>query len=85
MRVSRPHYAYLVVALIFFALLAAAGLRSTPAVLLVPWANAFHWSRSVISFAAAVRHFSVTALPVLSRRRRCSVSASARRCCSRWP
>jgi predicted MFS family arabinose efflux permease len=57
MRVSRPHYAYLVVALIFFALLAAAGLRSTPAVLLVPWANAFHWSRSVISFAAAVGIF----------------------------
>ena len=57
MRASRPHYAYLVVALIFFALLAAAGLRSTPAVLLVPWANAFHWSRSVISFAAAVGIF----------------------------
>jgi predicted MFS family arabinose efflux permease len=57
MRVSRPHYAYLVVALIFFALLAAAGLRSTPAVLLVPWANEFHWSRSVISFAAAVGIF----------------------------
>jgi hypothetical protein len=36
MRAVRPHYAYLVVALIFFALLAAAGLRSTPAVLLVP-------------------------------------------------
>lgn len=46
-----------VVALIFVALLAAAGLRSTPAVLLVPWANAFHWSRSVISFAAAVGIF----------------------------
>ena len=57
MRRVRPHYAYLVVALIFVALLAAAGLRSTPAVLLVPWANAFHWSRSVISFAAAVGIF----------------------------
>src|SRR3984885_6260238 len=57
MRASRPHYAYLVVALIFFALLAASGLRSTPALLLVPWANAFHWSRSVISFAAAVGIF----------------------------
>jgi len=57
MRSIRPHYAYLVVALIFFALLAAAGLRSTPAVLLVPWSNAFHWSRGVISFAAAVGIF----------------------------
>lgn len=53
----RFNYAYVVVAVIFFALLAAAGLRSTPAVLLVPWANAFHWSRSVISFAAAVGIF----------------------------
>src|ERR1700722_18264639 len=57
MRASRPHYAYLVVTLIFFALLAAAGLRSTPAVLLVRWATAFHGSLSVISFAAAVGIF----------------------------
>ena len=56
-REFRPHYAYLVVALIFFALLAAAGLRSTPAVLMVPWGNAFDWSRSVITFAAAVGIF----------------------------
>ena len=47
------HYALAVVAIIFVALLAAAGLRSTPGVLMVPWAEAFGWSRSVISFAAA--------------------------------
>src|SRR6202000_2812007 len=57
MRKFRLHYALVVVAVVFFALLSAAGVRSTPGVLLVPWANAFHWSRSVISFAAAVGIF----------------------------
>ncbi|MES2473075.1 MAG: MFS transporter [Pseudomonadota bacterium] len=47
------HYALAVVAVIFVALLAAAGLRSTPGVLMVPWEEAFGWSRGVISFAAA--------------------------------
>src|ERR1700743_2413620 len=57
MRKFRLHYALVVVAVVFFALLSAAGVRSTPGVLLVPWADAFHWSRSVISFAAAVGIF----------------------------
>ena len=47
------HYALAVVAIIFVALLAAAGLRSTPGVLMVPWGQAFGWSRATISFAAA--------------------------------
>ncbi|MDB5741498.1 MAG: transporter [Alphaproteobacteria bacterium] len=47
------HYALAVVAIIFVALLAAAGLRSTPGVLMVPWGAAFGWSRGTISFAAA--------------------------------
>ena len=47
------HYALGVTALIFCALLAAAGLRSTPGVLMVPWEQAFGWTRSSISFAAA--------------------------------
>jgi MFS family permease len=47
------HYALAVVAVIFVALLAAAGLRSTPGVLMVPWGQAFGWSRGTISFAAA--------------------------------
>jgi len=46
-----------VVAIIFVALLAAAGLRSTPGVLMVPWGQAFGWSRQTISFAAAVGIF----------------------------
>jgi MFS family permease len=51
------HYALAVTALIFCALLAAAGLRSTPGILMVPWENAFGWSRSSISFAAATGIF----------------------------
>lgn len=51
------HYALAVVAVIFAALLAAAGLRSTPGVLMVPWENAFGWSRGTISLAAATGIF----------------------------
>jgi predicted MFS family arabinose efflux permease len=51
------HYALAVVAVIFVALLAAAGLRSTPGVLMVPWGAAFGWSRASISFAAATGIF----------------------------
>ncbi len=51
------HYALAVTAIIFAALLAAAGLRSTPGVLMVPWENAFGWSRGTISFAAATGIF----------------------------
>lgn len=51
------HYALAVIVIIFVALLAAAGLRSTPGVLMVPWGQAFGWSRQVISFAAATGIF----------------------------
>jgi predicted MFS family arabinose efflux permease len=51
------HYALAVVAIIFVALLAAAGLRSTPGVLMVPWEQSFGWSRQTISFAAATGIF----------------------------
>src|ERR1700749_2588761 len=51
------HHAFVVVAVVFFALLAAAGVRSTPAVLMVPWGQDFGWSRAVISFAAATGIF----------------------------
>src|SRR5438128_715234 len=43
------HYALAVVVIIFTALLAAAGLRSTPGVLMVPWGQAFGWSRQTLS------------------------------------
>ncbi len=51
------HYALAVVAIIFTALLAAAGLRSAPGVLMVPWGQAFGWSRQTISLAAAIGIF----------------------------
>ncbi|MEI7791262.1 MAG: MFS transporter, partial [Alphaproteobacteria bacterium] len=59
------HYALAVVAIIFVALLAAAGLRSTPGVLMVPWEQAFGWSRQTISFAAAcgIFLFGLTGTP----------------------
>lgn len=50
-------YAFVVVAVIFFALLISAGLRSTPSVLIVPLEENFGWSRATISFAAAVGIF----------------------------
>ncbi|HEV2652451.1 MAG TPA: MFS transporter [Rhizomicrobium sp.] len=53
---QRP-YAFAIVAVTFVVLLAAAGLRSTPAVLMVPWGQSFGWSRGVISFAAATGIF----------------------------
>ena len=57
---SRPfgqRYAFVVVGVIFFCLLIAAGLRSAPGVMMVPLEDAFGWRRDVISFAAAVGIF----------------------------
>ncbi|MEW6638983.1 MAG: MFS transporter [Pseudomonadota bacterium] len=47
-------YAFVVVAVIFLALLGAAGLRSTPGVLMLPLQKSFGWSVDVISISAAV-------------------------------
>jgi predicted MFS family arabinose efflux permease len=51
------HYSLVVVAVVFAALMAAAGLRSAPGVLMVPWGSWFGWSRSEISLAAATGIF----------------------------
>ncbi|MBB6409419.1 MFS transporter [Mesorhizobium sangaii] len=54
---SRPfgqRYAFVVVGVIFFCLLIAAGLRSAPAVMMLPLENSFGWRRDVISLAAGV-------------------------------
>ena len=50
-------YAFVVVAVVFLALLVSAGLRSSPSVLLVPLEESFGWSRSTTSFSAAVGIF----------------------------
>ncbi|HEU5171322.1 MAG TPA: MFS transporter [Gemmatimonadales bacterium] len=51
---KRPHYAWVVAAITFLVLLIAAGIRSTPGVLLVPLEREFGWSRAAISVAVAV-------------------------------
>ena len=54
---SRPfgqRYAFVVVGVIFLCLLIAAGLRSAPAVMMLPLENSFGWRRDIISLAAGV-------------------------------
>ena len=49
--VSRLHYAWVIVAVTFVAVIVTAGVRATPGVLIVPLEEEFHWSRATISFA----------------------------------
>src|SRR5215470_17017191 len=51
---GRVHYAWIVFGVTFFTLLAAAGIRSTPGVLIVPLEREFGWSRAVISVAVSI-------------------------------
>ena len=51
---KRIHYAWIVAAVTFIALMGAAGFRSTPAVLIVPLQNEFGWNRAVISVAVSI-------------------------------
>jgi MFS family permease len=53
----RIHYAWIVLAVTFVALLAGAGIRATPSVLIVPLEQEFGWSRSTISLAISVNIF----------------------------
>jgi sugar phosphate permease len=48
------HYAWVVAAVTFVVLLATAGVRATPGVLMVSLENEFGWSRAVISGAVAI-------------------------------
>ena len=50
----RPHYAWIILGVTFLTLLAAAGIRATPSVLIVPLEEEFGWSRSTISFAVSI-------------------------------
>jgi sugar phosphate permease len=56
-RLGRLHYGWIVAAVTFITLLAAAGVRATPSVLIVPLEHEFGWSRETISFAVAVNIF----------------------------
>src|ERR1700693_6390204 len=51
------NYVFVVVAVVFLALMVSAGLRATPGVLILPREAAFGWDRTSISFAAAVGIF----------------------------
>ena len=51
------NYAFVAAGTVFVALMAAAGLRSAPGVLMLPLERAFQWDRGVISMAAAVGIF----------------------------
>jgi MFS family permease len=53
----RPHPAWIVLAVTFFALLAGAGIRATPSVLIVPLEEEFGWTRSTISLAISLNIF----------------------------
>jgi len=50
-------YAFVVAGAVFLALLASAGLRSAPGVLMLPIEHAFGWSRAQVSMTAAVGIF----------------------------
>src|ERR1700759_3426129 len=51
---ARFHYAWVIAAVTFFVLLAGAGIRATPGVLIVPLENEFGWTSASISGAIAL-------------------------------
>src|SRR5690348_5237249 len=50
----RIHYAWVIAAVTFIALMGAAGFRATPGVLIVPLQNEFGWNRAIISIAVSI-------------------------------
>src|SRR5579863_9397073 len=51
---GRMHYAWISVGVVFFVLLAAAGTRATPSVMMLPLEKQFGWSRGTISLAISI-------------------------------
>ena len=54
LRAGKTHYAWVVAGVTFLVLLATAGIRATPSVLIVPLEHEFGWTRAAISAAIAV-------------------------------
>ncbi|HEY1765813.1 MAG TPA: MFS transporter [Opitutaceae bacterium] len=54
---GRIHYGWIVAAVTFLTLLAAAGGRAAPSVMLVPVCNEFQWSRATVSSVISVNIF----------------------------
>lgn len=50
----RPHYAWVVVAVTFLALLVAASVRAAPGILILPLEQEFGWDRAAVSGAVAI-------------------------------
>src|SRR5438045_3773617 len=53
-RYGRIHYAWIVAAVTFLILLATAGVRASPAILMVPLEHELGWTRAAISGASAI-------------------------------
>src|ERR1700712_1163582 len=53
----RMHYAWIVAGVTFLTLLAAAGARATPGVILLPLGNEFQWSRATVSSIVSINIF----------------------------
>src|SRR5882672_7062003 len=51
------HYAWIAAAVAFLTLLAAAGARATPGVILLPLGNEFQWSRATVSSIVSINIF----------------------------
>ncbi len=51
---GKLHYAWIIAGVTFLTLLITAGIRSTPAILIVPLEHEFGWSRATISVAVSV-------------------------------
>lgn len=51
---GRFHYGWIVLAVVFMTMLAGAGIRAAPSVMIVPLEQAFGWSRATISAALAL-------------------------------
>ena len=48
------HYAWIAAGVTFVTLLAAAGARATPGVILLPLGNEFQWSRATVSSIVSI-------------------------------
>src|SRR2546429_794375 len=48
---GRLHYGWIVAGVTFLTLLASAGIRSTPGILIIPLEKEFGWTRATVSFA----------------------------------
>ena len=80
----RIHYAWVMAGLTFFVLLASAGVRSTPSLLMVPLEAEFGWLRTVVSAAVAINillfgmigPFAASWMQRWGLRRACSAAAA---------